>query len=818
MIFILIMISLLLLPSSGISNEMDELGMGNLSLNDLMGLELQTGSFLELDLMNSPFSMTVIDKKQVNASGARHITELLEIYVPGFQYMFNKWNGEVWGMRGVAADRNTKFIYLVNGFKLNSESRDGAMSELNLGLLGDIERVEVLRGPAGLVYGSGAIAGIVNVVTKKYEGVDKVNVAVTVGTWDFAGTDKEIEVHAFKKASEDQSIAVYFGYRQSDGIADGESRLWGRPHWPYPQGEEPTSSSVPSAGCAWCTDGNWKVNLDWMYKNFQLNTRVTHQVGNAGALFVKDPWPDVVGAPDSTASGRLVDGETVLYDDAWWSQTESWGTNRRQYVFDNVMAQLSYTHPMGDNELVIKAAFDGLTNRIQRENRRGYETIAAEEDGTFIDETFGEKRYSAGATYLLNSIKNLQFAGGYEFRFDAIGDDLTGKNSQAEKANHPIVSEVNYTNHALYFESLYHLSDKFGLHMGARYDVHTRTKDHGGVFTPKIAAIMKPTKDHSIKLVYQTSANNGSADNYEYNRNNFDDNGVAYDGYHFERPYEPPGGNSDPIPGVKEEELHDIKPEKVQSLELTTVHQMSDKILIRPSISWNEVSNLFTWSQNDFRVINSGEYEFVNAEFEASYSSKRITVGLNHTYQTIVNMDIESQQNITEADQFEGTYWEEYTNSETGLPNWRPVPTGIALDTSNSITDQITVDGDNFLNLVTNISKAYVDIEFVQGLMFHTDMRMFWGLKGRTQLNDKDPQFEYLGIDSDLMVKWNMSLHWVFGNDFRVSAYAYDILADNEGGAAAHSLRWQQSGNSKEHTDLFGVDQRSFALQLSKDF
>ncbi len=52
---------------------------------------------------------------------------------------------------------------------MNHESRDGAMAEISLGLLGDVKRVEVLRGPGGLVYGSGAIAGVINVVTEEYE-------------------------------------------------------------------------------------------------------------------------------------------------------------------------------------------------------------------------------------------------------------------------------------------------------------------------------------------------------------------------------------------------------------------------------------------------------------------------------------------------------------------------------------------------------------------------------------------------------------------------------------------------------------------------
>ena len=55
----------------------------NLSLQDLLTMEINTGSFLDLDLSKSPLSMTIITRDMVKTSGARNMSELLEIYVPG---------------------------------------------------------------------------------------------------------------------------------------------------------------------------------------------------------------------------------------------------------------------------------------------------------------------------------------------------------------------------------------------------------------------------------------------------------------------------------------------------------------------------------------------------------------------------------------------------------------------------------------------------------------------------------------------------------------------------------------------------------------
>jgi|GEM_PF-953687 len=921
----------------------------DLSLDDLLELKITTGSFLDLDLSKSPLSMTVISKDQVQRSGSRNLSELLEIYVPGFQYMYNKWNGEIWGMRGVAADRNTKILFLVNGHKMNMESRDGAMSEISLGLLGDIQRVEVLRGPAGLVYGSGAIAGIINVVTDRHEDKDKLdNVSVALGTYDLNTTNSEVNATVHRK-TEDDNFTLDIGYRESQGTGQERSRIYGRASWPYPQWlDNPPANGTPSAGSALSTPGNYKIGLDWEHKGLRLYTRFTHQVENAGGLFVVDPWPEAQGTPTASSSilfdtlsqvkiasgdqsrpagGYLVKSEasttrvkvggdtvqvkadtteiwatpastgntnrsTALVDgeqrtlDSWYGSAESGNTNRRQYVIDNIMSELSYTVPFGDNELRLKGSLDGATNRIQREDRKGNEAMYPTERHTFVEETFGERRYTLNGTYLLKSVNKLQLASGYEWRMDQIGDDLTGKNSQAEKADHQIVSDVTYFNNAVFFEGLYNLRDNLDLHGGMRWDGHTRTIDQKdavfhvpGVISPKASIIYTPILGHTIKAMFQSAANNGSADNYEYNRNSMDDAGQAYATYHFEKPYEIPGQNSTPIPGVSTEELHQLSPERIWSMELASHHDLFRKtVVFAPSISYNTVSDLFAWNQAKFRVVNTGAYHFVTAEMELSYTSDKLTIGFNHAYQNLVNTNVAAQEEVSVGPSFDqsGSWYQELTDAN-GKTYYVPTPTSYA-DTIrfNAVKDQISVDGSSFLNLVPHISKLYFDYEFLPHVVLHSDLRVFWGLQGRksiqnykktttitgstttidttyviqtdntvsmetdttttntttttstdSSLDDRgytdNTVFNYLDIDSRPMFKWNASIHWTPTNDLTVSAFVYDILGVDNGTStdnslAINTLRWQQSGNSKEQTDLFGTDLRSYAIRISKNF
>lgn len=136
----------------------------------------------------------------------------------------------------------------------------------------------------------------------------------------------------------------------------------------------------------------------------------------------------------------------------------------------------------------------------------------------------------------------------------------------------------------------------------------------------------------------------------------------------------------------------------------------------------------------------------------------------------------------------------------------------------NPTKDQITSDGNNFINLSTNVSKLYLTYKpnFAPFITLHTNLRAFWALSGRTDLYKEDEKkgFNYLNITSSPMFKWNTSLHCNLPENFMVSFYAYDILGQSDN---LNAVRWQQSA-FPDQKDLYTVDQRSFAIKLEKNF
>lgn len=124
-----------------------------------------------------PNSVVVKNKKDIQASGAKSIGELLA-NEPGIDWQsYGNYGGapqeiHIRGMQGNATQ------VLVNGINVNSPSYGSA--DVSKIPLENIERIEVVKGSGSLLYGSGAMGGTVNIITKDPKR-DKMNLKVSAG-------------------------------------------------------------------------------------------------------------------------------------------------------------------------------------------------------------------------------------------------------------------------------------------------------------------------------------------------------------------------------------------------------------------------------------------------------------------------------------------------------------------------------------------------------------------------------------------------------------------------------------------------------------
>jgi outer membrane receptor protein involved in Fe transport len=114
----------------------------------------------------APAIISVTGRQRIVQMGARHLIDILKT-VPGVETSVDITGFRRVAIRGLRKD--ARILLLVDGHRANNPY-DGRTFWLIPAAL--IERVEVIRGPGSVLYGTGAFAGVINVVTRKKDGFD----------------------------------------------------------------------------------------------------------------------------------------------------------------------------------------------------------------------------------------------------------------------------------------------------------------------------------------------------------------------------------------------------------------------------------------------------------------------------------------------------------------------------------------------------------------------------------------------------------------------------------------------------------------------
>jgi vitamin B12 transporter len=122
--------------------------------------------------------VSVIDRAEIERSGAVGLSDLL-MRLPGVEMVRNGGAGSVTSVYLRGAETRFTAVY-IDGVRIDSQSTGGATWE---GIpLAQIERVEVLRGPASAIYGSDAIGGVIQIFTRKGTGAFTPSISVGAGS------------------------------------------------------------------------------------------------------------------------------------------------------------------------------------------------------------------------------------------------------------------------------------------------------------------------------------------------------------------------------------------------------------------------------------------------------------------------------------------------------------------------------------------------------------------------------------------------------------------------------------------------------------
>ena len=150
---------------AGIADAQQRPDLNSLSVEDLANVEVTSVSRKAQKLLDVPAAVFVITQDDIQRSGATSIPEVLRI-VPGLEVA--RINGSEWAIsaRGFNRRYANKLLVLIDGRTVYDTLNGGVFWNLQDMVLEDIDRIEVIRGPGGTLWGANAANGIINIITK----------------------------------------------------------------------------------------------------------------------------------------------------------------------------------------------------------------------------------------------------------------------------------------------------------------------------------------------------------------------------------------------------------------------------------------------------------------------------------------------------------------------------------------------------------------------------------------------------------------------------------------------------------------------------
>jgi iron complex outermembrane receptor protein len=138
----------------------------DLSLEELLNTPITIAGHISKELRNTPAAVSVLTSEDIKRSGIRQIPELLRL-VPGMHVA--KMTNSLWSIN--ARNENGLFsgtmLIMIDGRSVYNPLFGGTYWDDIDVYIDDIERIEVTRGPSGSVWGSNAVTGVANIITKK---------------------------------------------------------------------------------------------------------------------------------------------------------------------------------------------------------------------------------------------------------------------------------------------------------------------------------------------------------------------------------------------------------------------------------------------------------------------------------------------------------------------------------------------------------------------------------------------------------------------------------------------------------------------------
>jgi outer membrane receptor for ferrienterochelin and colicins len=418
-------------------NELEKLL--RLDIEDLKNITVVSATKTLASINEVPATVKVITSETIKENGYLTLEDALST-LPGFQFRnilgFNSYVFQ----RGIP-NQNNLALLLVDGVQINELNSGGFYSggQFNLD---NVQQIEIVYGPASALYGTNAISGIINIITK--DPVNNRGLSLS-GLYGSFKTYNGSAAYGYYDEKEE------FGFRIAGMVK--------------------SSQKADLAGAE--GDYNWSSNMENFEDDYSIDLKSQYRDLKFGFTFQNKQ--------SSRTTNYKSTGTDYLDKNTLWN-------------ISFVNSYLKYNHSFSSNLDLISTLY--YRNSTILDNTVAYITDTSQV-GYYRPNSLGG--FESMLSY--SPFQDLKLIGGAVFEYETLSDDysITYSNSPSEKPSAPTAPKMDKnTLISLYLQSQYKISAFSNLFVGARFD---HSSVYGDVVTPRFGLVFNEDK-FTIKLLY----------------------------------------------------------------------------------------------------------------------------------------------------------------------------------------------------------------------------------------------------------------------------------------------------------------------------
>ncbi|MDD5764894.1 MAG: TonB-dependent receptor [Candidatus Marinimicrobia bacterium] len=435
---------LLFLLSVTFAQESDFDEWLELDLTELMNIKVTTATKTDQLIEKVPATVRIITANQIKDRGYNSLEDVLQD-LPGFQIR-NIQGFNTYSFQRGAPSQNNLILVLIDGIQVN-ELNSGGFYGGYLYNLQNVKQIEVVYGPSSALYGTNAISGIINIITKDADDQPKADANITAGSFGTFFIDGSYRINP-ENSQMTATIAAH--YKQTDKAdLGGENGDW-----------------------------NWSENMENFEKDFGIDSKINYKNTKIGCT-LQDRQSSMTTQDKSVGTDYLDTGTNyhIRFIDAYLSNLydkgNDWSLKSQLYyrnatVLDNTIAYIraDSAHEIGQVGWYRPNSQIGLEEQFDYEINKSVNLV----------------------TGIVVETENL--ADGFSATYSGDPEKEPAKPGAPDFDNNTLAS--------FYTQIQYKFFNFYEITAGSRLD---HSSYYGTVFTPRLGVVYN-RKIHTVKLLY----------------------------------------------------------------------------------------------------------------------------------------------------------------------------------------------------------------------------------------------------------------------------------------------------------------------------